>query len=204
MSIQDFLNGLQNSAGNIGPQSSRQKSNIAVAAAVAAALAVAAPLVGGFEGFASRPYVDRVGTGHPETWCYGETAADGGSVPAYGTLFTKAECQESLKQKLAKVYDPMVRECINPEALNGYPSREAALVSFVYNGGQGWLCRAPIKKPYPDSRATHFTAVAANINAGNYRAGCNAMKAYDRASGRVLAGLVTRRNREAALCIQGK
>lgn len=105
----------------------------------------------------------------------------------------------------------MVRQCIKPEALNGYPDREASLMSFVFNGGQGWLCAPRVRKNadgtptvWPDSKPMRYTAVAANINAGNYEAGCRAMKAYDRASGRVLAGLVTRRNKEAALCIKGK
>lgn len=159
-----------------------------------AAITLTVTLVSGFEGFAPKPYVDTVGTGHPKTWCYGETAADGGTVPAYGTLFTKAECQVSLQEKLTKVYDPLVRQCIKTEALDNFPSREAALVSFVYNGGQGWLCN-PHRKT--------FTTVAANINAGNYTAGCNAMLAYDRASGRVLSGLVARRKKEAALCVKG-
>jgi lysozyme len=162
-------------------------------------------LVGGFEGFASKPYVDTVGTGRPETWCYGETAADGGKVPAYGTIFTKAECQLSLQEKLTKVYDPMVRACVKAEYLDGFPLREEALVSFVYNGGQGWLCRAQTNsKPYPDSKPSHFTAVATNINAGNITQGCNDMMAYDRAQGRVLSGLETRREKEARFCIQGK
>ena len=176
---------------SLTPQTSRQKTGWAAAAAVTVTL------VAGFEGFASKPYVDTVGTGHPETWCYGETAADGGKVPAYGTVFTKEECQASLQEKLTKVYDPMVRECIKAEALDGFPSREAALVSFVYNGGQGWLC-------HPHHNPITYTTVARNINAGNYTAGCNAMMAYDRANGRVLSGLETRRKKERDLCIQGK
>ena len=186
------------------PNTQRQKTGWVAAAAITVAL------VAGFEGYASKPYVDTVGTGHPETWCYGETAADGGKVPAYGTLFTKAECQVSLQEKLTKVYDPMVRQCIDAKALDGFPSREAALVSFVYNGGQGWLCAPAVRtisgapSVYPASKPIRLTAVARNINAGNYAAGCNSMKAYDRAAGRVLSGLVTRRNKEAALCIQGK
>lgn len=171
------------------PQTTRQRTGWAAAAAIAVTL------VAGFEGYASHPYRDTVGTGHPETWCYGETPADGGPVPAYGTIFTKAECTASLQRKLTKVYDPMVRQCIDAKALDGYPKREAALVSFVYNGGQGWLC-----KPHRHT----YTKVARNINAGNYRTGCNAMKAYDRGNGRVLAGLVRRRAKEAAWCIEGK
>jgi lysozyme len=171
------------------PQTTRQKSGWAAAAVIAVSL------VGGFEGFASHPYRDTVGTGHPETWCYGETPADGGKVPAYGTLFTKAECTASLQRKLTTVYDPMVRQCIDAKALDGYPYREAALVSFIYNGGQGWLC-----KPHRHT----YTAVARNINSGNYSAGCHAMLAYDRANGRVLSGLARRRRLEAALCLKGK
>ena len=188
---------------SLQPQTTRQKTGWAAAAAISVTL------VAGFEGFASKPYVDTVGTGHPETWCYGETAADGGRVPAYGTLFTKAECQASLQEKLAKVYDPMVRQCIKTEALDGFPNREASLVSFVYNGGQGWLCVPTVRKingvptVYPASKPSRFTAVARNINADNYVAGCNAMLAYDRANGRVLSGLQRRRAQEAALCKKG-
>lgn len=161
------------------------------ASPVAAWVVIGVVVVSGFEGFASKPYVDRQGTGHPETWCYGETAADGGPVPPYGTLFTKEECQASLQKKLVDVYDPLVRECIDPKVLDGHPNREAALVSFVYNGGQGWLC---------NPRRHTYTAVARNLNAGNITAGCNAMLSYDRAAGRVLAGLVSRRKKESALC----
>jgi lysozyme len=155
----------------------------AVAVAAATWLAIATPFVGGFEGYAKRPYVDTVGTGHPITWCYGETAADGGKVPPMGTLFTKAECTASLQEKLTKVYDPMVRKCINAKYLT--PHREAALVSFVYNLGPGALCNGPIGR---------------YINAGNIAAGCNAMLAYDHAAGRRLAGLTARRQAEAAYC----
>lgn len=154
----------------------------------AAWVTLAVTIVAGFEGFASKPYVDRVGTGHPITWCYGETKADG-PVPPMSMTFTKQQCLDQLGQSLQK-YDDMVHACIH---VSLPPHREAALVSFTYNLGQGALCKG---------------AVAAGINAGDltgtkqHPRGCNAMLAYNHANGRVLAGLTTRRKQERALCLR--
>lgn len=155
-------------------------------AAVAAAtwLAVATPFIAGFEGYAKRPYVDRVGTGHPITWCYGETKADGGPVPAMGTLFTKQECTDALQRKLSTVYAPAVDKCVHV-ALP--PHRKAALVSFAYNLGPGTLCHGP---------------VARYLNSGNVVAACNAILMYDHANGVRLAGLTRRRQAERELCLR--
>lgn len=147
-------------------------------------IAIAVALVGGFEGLSLKPYVDHVGTGHPETWCYGATAADGTPPPPYSKVFTKQECDTELGKNLVK-YDAMVRKCIKPEVLDEHPHREAALVSFVFNLGPGALCHS---------------SVGRNLNAGNIVAGCNSMLAYDHADGRRLAGLTRRRQEEAALC----
>ena len=154
------------------------------AARGAAWLLVATVFVAGFEGYASRPYVDTVGTGHPLTWCYGETRADGGPVPKLGTVFTKEECTASLQKKLTDVYDKELHRCIHV-ALP--PHREAALVSFIYNLGPGPVCNGPVGR---------------YLNAGNVKAACNAMLAYDHAAGRRLPGLTRRRVAERALCLR--
>jgi len=79
------------------------------AARTAAWVLIAVPLVAGFEGYASKPYVDRIGRGHPVTWCYGETKADThGVVPPMNRYFTKAECTAALQDKLINVYDPAI------------------------------------------------------------------------------------------------
>ena len=156
---------------------------------VAIAIAIALPIVAAFEGYAAKPYIDRIGTGQPITWCYGETKADR-PVPPLGTVFTKKECTQQLEEDLTKKYDPEVRKCVHVAMP---PHREAALVSFVYNLGQGALCNP--------ARGT-YTAVAGNLNAGNVRAGCSAMLAYDHASGRKIAGLTRRRQTEYALCMR--
>jgi len=159
------------------------------AGGAAIAIAIALPVVAGFEGYASKPYVDRIGTGQPITWCYGETKADG-PVPPLSKVFTKEECTKELEADLTTKYDPLVRKCVHVAMP---PHREAALVSFVYNLGQGALCNP--------ARGT-YTAVASNLNAGNVAAGCRAMLAYNHAGGRVVAGLTRRRQAEYAICMR--
>lgn len=152
-------------------------------ATAAAAVAIAATFIAPFEGYASKPYVDRVGTGHPITYCFGETAADG-PLPPLNKIFTKEECTQQLEHDLATKYDPQVRKCIHVPLS---PHREAALVSFAYNLGPGAICNGPVGR---------------YLNAGNVLAACNAMLAYDHASGRRLAGLTRRREAERELCLR--
>jgi lysozyme len=151
-------------------------------AATAAWLTIAIPFVANFEGFSAKPYVDTIGTGQPETWCYGETKADG-PPPPYSKIFTKAECQTQLGKDLQK-YDAGVRACIHVAMP---PHREAAMVSAAYNLGVSAVCNGPI---------------ARNLNAGNVTAGCNALLQYNHARGVVVAGLTNRRRAEYALCMR--
>lgn len=159
------------------------KATAGVAAAAGTVIALAVAFIQPFEGYAAKPYVDRIGTGQPVTWCYGETKADA-PVPPLSKVFTKAECTQELEHDLATKYDPAVRKCIHVPLP---PHREAALISFVYNLGPGALCNGP---------------VARNLNAGNVRAGCSAILAYNHAGGRVVAGLTRRRQAEYALCLR--
>ena len=152
-------------------------------AAWATVAAILVPLCAGFEGYASKVYVDYVGTGHPLTWCYGETKADG-PVPPLNKVFTKAECTQELETKLRTVYAPAIEKCIHVPMP---PHREAALVDAAYNLGPGAICNGPI---------------ARNLNAGNVAAGCRALLGYDHASGRVVKGLQRRRQAEYQLCIR--
>jgi lysozyme len=149
-------------------------------------IVIAVTCVSLFEGFASKPYVDRVGTGQPITWCYGETKSDH-PVPAMGTTFTKAECQAILATDLPK-YDAQIQKCLTPATYAGLPPyRHAALVSFTYNVGGGAFCKSSIVK---------------YLNAGNPTAACNAMLQYNRGGGKVLQGLVNRRNTERTMCLR--
>ena len=174
-----FLDFLRQDNGTIHPAVKGGAAGVTVAAAIAIAVA----FIGPWEGYAAKPYVDRVGTGHPITWCYGETKADG-AVPPLNKVFTKAECTQELQRDLTTKYDPEVRKCIHVPLP---PHREAALVSFVYNLGPGALCNGPVGR---------------YLNAGNVTAACNSMLAYDHAGGKSIPGLTRRREAERELCLR--
>lgn len=150
--------------------------------ATATAIALAVALIAPFEGYAKKPYVDWVGTGHPITWCYGQTKGDGYPVPPMNQTFTEAECRDMLDKSIAAKYEPYIAKCIHV-ALP--PHRHAAILSFIYNLGPGALCNGPVGR---------------YLNAGNVAAACNSMLAYDHAAGRRLAGLTRRRQAEATWC----
>ena len=154
-----------------------------VTASAAAAIAIAVTVIGPLEGYASKPYVDEIGTGHPITWCFGETKADG-PVPPLNKVFTKEQCTAELQRDLTNKYDPEVRKCVHVPLP---PHREAALVSFVYNLGSGPVCNGPVGR---------------YLNAGNVTAACNSMLAYDHAGGKRILGLTHRREAERELCLR--
>lgn len=146
-------------------------------------LSIAVVLVGGFEGLYLHPYRDIVGV---KTVCYGATAADHVDLTR---SYTKQECDDMLAADLPK-YDAQLDKCLNAKAiadLDAHPHRHVALVSFVYNLGPGSVCKG---------------AVGRNLNAGNIRAACDAMLAYDHAGGRKVLGLTRRRQLEHSYCVR--
>lgn len=146
-------------------------------------IAVAIPLVAAFEGLYTHPYRDAVGV---LTVCYGATAADHVDLTR---SYTPEECKQMLGNDLPK-YDAQMRKCLNDKAYNdlqAHPHRHAAMVSFVYNLGPGPICKG---------------AVGHDLNAGNIKKACDDILAYNRAGGRVLRGLTTRRQQEHVLCLR--
>ena len=154
-----------------------------VATSAAAAIAIAVTVIGPLEGYAPKPYVDRIGTGHPITWCFGETKADG-PVPPMNKTFTKAECEVLLERSLTNKYDPEVRKCVHVPMP---PHREAAILSFTFNLGAGPICNGPVGR---------------YLNAGNVAAACHAMLAYNHSDGVTRDGLIRRRKLEQGLCLR--
>lgn len=145
-------------------------------------LAIAVPLICGFEGVdyvAHHQYFDPPGV---ITYCYGLTNYDNPKIKA-GEKFTKQECI-SYEIPSIKKYNAQMHKCIPAEQP---PHREAALTSATYNLGEGTICKSQIAK---------------QINAGNIEAGCNALHQYVRANHKVLPGLVKRREAEYELCIR--
>lgn len=160
----------------------------ATVAAIVAALVAFTPQWEGMDKVARR---DAIGTGHPVTYCYGQTDEFG--AVRVGQRFTKIECDEKLKESLPR-YVAGVAKC----ATHVFPVKVwAALVDAAYNAGPAAVCRSPMM--------TH-------INAGRYEAGCNAFSGwYVRSAGVVRKGLIARRSgvpgdvrkSERDLCLEG-
>lgn len=147
-------------------------------------LALAITMVAGFEGLYTHAYKDVVGV---PTICYGVTNAD---RPVHmGDTATKDECKQMLAEDLVR-YKAMVDKCIHVAMP---PYRTASMVSFVYNVGQGNLCKS---------------SVARGINKGDLHGtrqnplGCDALMLWNKAGGREIKGLTTRRTKERVFCLR--
>lgn len=139
----------------------------------AAVLALAIPLIGGFEGLRQYAYRDPVGI---PTICFGETRG-----VRMGQHHTVAECKAMMAGRLEADFIPGVERCIHVPMS---PEREAAALSFAYNVGVGAFCRS---------------GFARKLNAGDPDA-CDELMKWNRAGGMVLPGLTRRREAERALC----
>jgi lysozyme len=109
-----------------------------------------------------------------------------------GDKYTKIQCEKMLANDLPR-YEKMVERCIHVP-MPGY--RHAAILSFTYNIGGG----VPAKNGRRAKGGLCGSSVARYINAGEPDKGCDALLLYDRAAGRVLPGLVSRRKAERKMC----
>jgi lysozyme len=135
-------------------------------------------------------YLDIVGVA---TACDGITTYKGKPLPRNHT-FTEAQCTAMLEEELVK-HAQGVMSCSPGLALS--PSiltekrREGprfASVSLAYNIGIGGYCNSTARRRF---------------NAGDYAGGCEAITWFNKAGGRVVRGLVNRRNKEAKVCREG-
>ena len=159
------------------------KTKTAAAAGLsAAALAMAAALIGGFEGKRNQPYRDPVGI---LTVCYGHTGKDIEQRP-----YSDAECLALLEKDVAEHAEALA--CIKkPLQLR----EQIAFVSLAYNigvakfcGGSGYKTSSVVKKANAGDMAGACAAMSA------WRNGCKAGKCSP------LPGLVKRRAVERAVC----
>ncbi|XBC27844.1 lysozyme [Leminorella grimontii] len=154
------------------------KNRFLQAGLLSGALTLAATMVMYFEGYESKPYRDVVGV---LTVCYGHTGSD--IVP--GREYSKAECEELLRQDLAIVQRQVDRLVTVPLP----DETRAALYSFTYNVGTGAFSRSTLLK---------------KLNAGDGKGACNELKRWTYAGGKVWKGLVTRREIEREVCLWGQ
>jgi len=144
-----------------------------VGAGAAASLIVLVPK---FEGMVLRGYKDPIGI---VTACAGHT-----KTAILGRAYTLKECNELLDQDLAE-HAAATMACIRVDTT---PNERAAYTSATYNiGGPAW-CRSSMVRL---------------LNAGDHRGACEALLRYVYGGGRVLKGLVIRRQIERDLCVQG-
>lgn len=102
-----------------------------------------------------------------------------------GQTYTEAQCGQLLEQELI-VHAEGVIACV--PALVGRGQQIAAAVSLAYNVGVRAFCGS---------------TAARMFRAGRWADGCRAFAMWNKAGGKVLAGLVARRRREQAMCLTG-
>ena len=137
----------------------------------AGVLALALPLVAGFEGLVLRPYRDPVNI---LTVCYGDTHA---AMREYTPKECKALLIESL-QKHGKAIEPCLPERLPEHVL-------AASLSFAYNVGAQAFCTSTMSR---------------KLRNLDLSGACVEMSRWIYADGKVLPGLVKRRAVERAMC----
>lgn len=150
-----------------------------MAGAVDQAVGVAAALARVFEGLYLTPYLCPAGVA---TIGYGATYyEDGTRVQLTDPPITRARAEALLLWMVRTVYLPAVlRLC--PAVDN--PQRLAALIDFTFNLGAGALKGSTLRK---------------RVNEGDWDAVPAELRKWNRGGGRVLRGLVLRREAEVAL-----
>jgi lysozyme len=141
----------------------------------AAVLALAAGLIGKWEGVRYTPYRDAVGV---LTVCYGHTGADIDPAKRY----TKDECDALLGQDMATA-DAAVVRCLPMPMLNQI---HAALLSATFNVGPRVVCGSRLQE----------LALA-----NDWPGACAELSRWRMAGGRVMRGLELRRADERAMCL---
>ena len=145
------------------------------------ALAIALALIRRFEGLYRGPYLCPAGV---PTIGYGATYyEDGTRVTLRDPIITQARAEALLLWHVTNVYLPaVVRLCpgIQAEA----PGRIAALIDWCFNLGAGQLKASGLRR---------------KVNASNWEAVPFEIRKWNKAGGKVLRGLVIRREAEALL-----
>lgn len=150
-----------------------KKTVAGVAAAIAAALGLVVPTIETWEGLRTRPYRDPVGI---QTVCYGQTGVE-------MRQYSPQECREMLNRAITQRYGPEVLDCT--PGIGEYPGAFAAAISLAYNIGPAAYCRSTAARKFRE---------------GNLKEGCDAFAMWVKAGGKVLPGLVNRREAEIEMC----
>lgn len=148
---------------------------IVVSAVAAAGMAV-------HEGYRSRAYDDGVGV---QTIGFGTTQREDGSPVQKGDTISPERAVLRLAQDADRI-GRQIAACIGDTPLHQHEFD--AYVSLAYNIGPAAFCRSTIVK-----RLRQTTP--------DYAGACEAIKMWNQAGGRVLPGLVKRREAEYRMCM---
>lgn len=136
-------------------------------------------LIKKFEGFRSAAYKDPGSGNLPITIGYGTTRINGRPIEL-GTVITKPQAETFLKIDVLQ-FEASVKKLVKvPVSQNEYD----ALVSFAYNAGAGNLQGSTLLK---------------KLNQKDYDGASNEFTKWTKAGGKVLPGLVNRRNAEKSV-----
>ena len=156
-----------------------RKTKAGLAGATAAVVLSISALIKPWEGLELRAYPDIIGKW---TACYGETK---GIRP--GMTFTRKECEDKLLTRVVNDYYRPLTQCIP-----GFDQKplgwQASSISVTYNIGVSAACKS---------------TAARLAREGKMRESCEAWTRFNRAGGKVVKGLVNRRNAEFKVCVEG-
>lgn len=163
----------------------------------AAVVLAAEHIIKGWEGLRLVAYRDIVGVW---TVCYGETKG----VRA-GMRKTAAECEALLYERLYRDFYIPMSACAAPAFVQAPVPVQAAMLAGGYNFGVGYFDPGTGEgKGWCGSTAARY------IRAKLWRQACDAQTAWNRAGGKVVQGLVNRREMgdasrlgEGELCVTG-
>lgn len=143
------------------------------------AIDLASRLARKFEGYYSAPYLCPAGVA---TIGFGSTRyEDGSSVSLHDLPITRKRAEELMQWELRTACLPAVlRLCPGADT----PERVAALLDFTYNLGQGNLRASTLRR---------------KVNSGQWDQAPAELRKWVRSGGKVLKGLVLRREAEIAL-----
>lgn len=131
------------------------------------------------EGLVLKAYSDPGSGGEPWTIGRGTTIYPDGRKVRAGDVITEAQADEYLRHDLAKFEAWIAANC-SPATDNQF----SALVSFAYNVGTGALKDSTLRRKHLE---------------GDYAGAAGEFGRWNKASGKILAGLTKRRAREAQL-----
>jgi len=133
---------------------------------------------GAGEGCKLKSYWDK--TGKCWTVGYGST----GEGIDKNTLWTQDKAESELVRRLNAFYDQAIKA--SPILAKVSPNKAAAITDFVYNGGIGMYTKYSVKPL---------------VDAGKWQEAAVRLKLFNKSGGKVLGGLIKRRQLEANLLV---